>query len=186
MKPAKQRAKLQAALEEQTHVRIEREPSVRGLMAGFVVAIGAKWVLLQETRDGGYFDGYLAIRIADVTKVRRDTSFEGAFARTQPDWPPVAPDGLDLDSTKRVIRTLSAAYPLLSVAQEGDAPDCQWIGSMVGFRKGWLGLHEVKPSARWYRHPASLRISAITKLAVGDAYQTALASIAGDSPPVED
>lgn len=53
--------------------------------------MGAKCVLIAEIDEGGFFNGHTAVRLKDVTAVKRVTSFAERFAWTQPEWPPTAP-----------------------------------------------------------------------------------------------
>jgi len=132
-------------------------------------------------RRGGYFDGYTAVRVRDVRRVRRDRTFEGAFARTQPEWPATAPDGVDLDSTKGMLRTLAATAPLIGIEKEHER-SAIWIGALVGLRRGGVGLHEVRPDATWHRRPLWYERRAVTKATVGNHYLTGLAAVAGARP----
>lgn len=150
-----------------------------------MVGVGPKWVLVQATRDGGYFDGWVACRTTDVAKVRVDDSFEGKFGRTLPDWPPAPPADLDLTSTKRLIRSLSSVVSIVGIEQERRRRGCQWIGVPVGVDRGWLGLREVRPDATWEDQPVGYRLRQITKVEVANAYQVALAQMAGEPPEQE-
>ena len=172
------REKLAAAAKSQTLVRIERRPRRGDRVDGFVVGVGSKWVLVATTMDGGYFDGCAAIRLRDVTRVRRDRSFEGAFARTRPEWPPAAPGAVDLDSTSRMLRTLAATAPLIGIEKERERTGI-WIGELVRLRRGWLRLHEVHPDATWHKRPLWYECRAVTRASVGTHYLTGLAAIAG-------
>lgn len=83
--------KLRRAMNEQRLVRVERSPKYANRLDGFVVDAGKKWSLLAQISDGGFFDGFVAFRLRDVGRVPNDKSFESAYARTRPEWPPVAP-----------------------------------------------------------------------------------------------
>ena len=72
---------LLGAIDSESLVRISRSPRNADRVDGFVHAVGSKWVLIRQTGDGGYFDGLVAVRLKDVVKVRRDTSFQGQFAQ---------------------------------------------------------------------------------------------------------
>jgi hypothetical protein len=170
--------RLRAAQASSTMVRIERRPRYSERVNGFVVGLGSKWVLVAATTDGGYFDGFTAIRARDVTRVRRDRSFEGVFARAQPQWPPTAPGGVDLDSTRRMLRTLAATAPLLGIEKEKER-SATWIGEVVTVRRGWVRLHEVHPDATWHRRPLWYECRAVTRASVGSHYLTGLAAVAG-------
>jgi len=132
---------------------------------GFVLAVGSKWALLAQTGDGGFFDGLVAVRLKDINKVRNDSSFEGRFAQTQPEWPPTAPAGIDLDSTSELIRTLSQVSPLIGIAQERRYHSAMmWIGVVDEVGKGWLWLHEAGPDGTWAPRPLGYKLSRITKV----------------------
>ncbi len=148
-----------------------------------MAAIGSKWVLVAQTRDGGFFDGLVAVRRKEIVKVGRHSSFEGRFAQTQPDWPPSAPAKIDLDTTRGLIRDLSQISPLIGIEQERRFHSAMtWIGVVDEVSKGWLWLHETRPDASWHKRPLGYKLSRITKVVISDQYQTGLAAIAGTTP----
>jgi len=175
--------RLTEAAESATLVRITRSPRNADRVDGFVLSVGAKWVLLSKTGDGGYFDGLVAVRLEHVVKIAEDSTFETRFARTQPEWPPTAPAVVDLDSTKRLVETLSPISPLIGIEQEGRSRSAMtWIGAVDEIDKGWLWLQEVRPNAKWRKQPRGYELSRITKVIVSDRYQTALTAIARTRP----
>jgi hypothetical protein len=182
--PAAVRRKLEASLETQSLVRIERRPKRAGRIDGFVVAIGRKWVLIAATMDGGYFDGHVAIRLRDVAGVRRDRSFEGTFSRTQPEWPPRVPGEIELDSTKGMLETLAATAPLIGIQKERER-SALWIGELVHIKRGWVALKEVRPNATWHKRSLWYELRAITHASVGSHYLTGLAAIASPAAPTD-
>jgi len=121
--------RLRRAAESQALVRIKRSPRNADRVDGIVVAVGSKWALIAHTGDGGFFEGLVAIRVKDVVKVKKESSFEERFARTQPEWPPIAPADLDLDTTAGLLRGMSAISPLLAIEQERRfRSQMAWIG----------------------------------------------------------
>lgn len=174
----RRRRELESVLEERAHVRILRRPKHSYRVDGFVAALGSKWVLVAQTMDGGYFDGYVAFRLRDVTSVTRDRTFEGRFAATQPEWPPSPPGVIDLSSTKRMLRTLAATGPLIGIEKENER-SAVWIGEVVDVRRGWVALHEVRPDGRWRKKALWYRVRAVTSASVGTHYLRGLAQIAG-------
>ena len=58
--------RLRQATESMTLVRIDRSLRNADRVDGFVLALGSKSVLVAQTRDGGFFDGLVAIRLKDV------------------------------------------------------------------------------------------------------------------------
>ena len=120
--------RLRRAVESKALVRIKRSPRNADRVDGIVVAVGSKWALIAQTGDGGFLEGLVAIRVKDVVKVKKDSSFEGRFAQTQPEWPPTAPADLDhLDTTAGLIKGMSTISPLLGIEQESRF-HCKWRG----------------------------------------------------------
>lgn len=175
--------RLTEAVKSATLVRITRSPRNADRVDGFVLSVGAKWVLISKTGDGGYFDGLVAVRLKHVVKIADDSTFETRFARTQPEWPPKAPAAVDLDSTRRLVETLSRISAVIGIEQEGRYRSAMtWIGAVDEIDNGWLGLQEVRPNAKWRKQPRGYKLSRITKVTVSDRYQTALTAIAGTRP----
>ena len=175
--------RLRRAAESQALVRIKRSPRNADRVDGIVVAVGSKWALIAHTGDGGFFEGLVAIRVKDVVKVKKDSSFEECFAQTQPEWPPKAPADLDLDTTPGLLRGMSTISPLLAIEQERRFhSQMLWIGVVDEVTKRWLWLHEVRPNGTWRKRPLGYQLRRITKVFISDRYLTALAAIAGTGP----
>ena len=177
--------RLTKAFDSTSLVRIETSPRNSEILDGFVVGIGAKWVLIAQTGNGGYLDeGLAAVRRKDILKVRMDSSFEHRFAQTQPEWPPTAPDGVKLNATAALIQSLSQISPLNGIEQERrfHSP-MRWIGIVDEIGNGWLWLHQTRPDASWHKRPLGYKLPRITKVTISDRYLTGLAAIAGTHPP---
>ena len=175
--------RLRRAAESQTLVRIKRSPRNTDRIDGIVVGVGSKWALIADTGDAGFFEGWVAIRVKDVVKVKKDSSFRERFAQTQPEWPPTAPANLDLDTTAGLLNGMSAISPLLAIEQERRFhSQMAWIGVVDEVTRRWLWLHEVRPNATWRRRPLGYKLRRITKVYIANRYLTALAAIAGTEP----
>jgi hypothetical protein len=173
--------RLRRAAKSRALVRITRSPRNADRVDGIVVAVGSKWALIAHTGDAGFFEGLVAIRVKDVVKVKKDSSFAEHFARTQPEWPPSAPADLDLDTTAGLLRSMSAVSPLLAIEQERRF-SLMWVGVIDEVTRRWLWLHEVRPNATWHKRPLGYKLRRITKVVISDRYLTALAAIAGTAP----
>lgn len=169
--------RLVAAQEAGTFVRVTRRLRRSTPLDGVVLAVGAKWALVASFVDGGYADGYIAVRVRDVATVSRHRGVGSLFARAQPAWPPVALSGLELDTTKDMLRTLAQHGPLIGVERERERAGL-WIGVIVGFERRWLWLHEVKPDARWHKNPHDYKLGTVTTAWLGGRYLDALAATA--------
>ena len=174
--------KLQRALETESIYRIVRSPNSADDVTGFVVGLGAKWVLIARTGDGGYSDGLAALRIRNVASLTKDRSFETRFALKQPQRSAADLASIDLDSTQRVVETMSDLSRLVCIARDEKVNAAVWIGLYVGKHRKRFGLHEVNPDASWDAEPTGYRFSELTSVTIEDHYMTALAVIAGEPP----
>jgi hypothetical protein len=132
--------------------------------------------------DGGYPDGYVAIRLRDVVAWRvAEESFESKFAKTLPSWPPVVPHaGVDLSSAKTLLETLASGEELFGIEQERRFPGTIWIGRRDAVVGKWIYLLEVKADGTWNSVPRGYKCNRVTKVSIGSHYMTALAQFAGE------
>ena len=172
------RTRLVSAIGSQQMVRIERKPKYSERLDGFIVAVGSKWALIAKTMDGGFFDGYSLFRLADVAKVTRDKSFEGKFARTQPEWPPTIDFKIVLDDTREALRALADNFPLIGIEKDHER-SATWIGEIEELDVKWLWLMEVRPDASWHTKPLGYKLKSIRTISVGTHYLVGLHEIAG-------
>jgi hypothetical protein len=175
------RSRLDSAIGEQHMIRVERAPKFADRLDRFVVAVGDKWALMAQSSDGGFFNGYVALRLSDVKWINRDTTFETAFAKTQPEWPPVCPFEVDLNSTSRVLEGLGHDGELIGIQKDNER-SATWIGKLEEVRKRVVYLHEVRPNATWHSAPLGYKLKAITTVEVATHYLRGLVAIAGSSP----
>jgi hypothetical protein len=177
----KTRLRLVRAIGEQHIIRVERAPKFADRLGGFVVAVGDEWALMAQSSDGGFFSGYVAFRVSDVEKISRDKTFETAFAKTQPEWPPVSPPEVDLDSTSGVLEGLGHDGALIGIQKDNER-SALWIGKLDEVRKRVVYLHEVRPDSTWHPAPLGYKLKAITTVEVATHYLQGLAAIAGTGP----
>ncbi|MHA7239115.1 hypothetical protein [Arthrobacter sp. TMS1-12-1] len=183
----KTRSRLLTAQQEQFMVRLGRRSRPGQRVDGFVVAVGRKWVLLAQTMDGGFFDGYAAVRLREISRVRPDRSFEQQFAKTRPEWPPGVPSGRpipDLDTTSGMLKSFLAPGVLFSIERDKKY-DAVWIGVPNELTRRYLYLWEVRPDATWHDAPQGYARRSITVARIGDHYLEGLAAIAGPAPSAE-
>jgi len=174
-------ARLTRAIAEQHMIRVDRVPKFADRLSGFVVAVGDEWALMAQSFDGGFFNGYVAFRLGDVKRIKRDKSFETAFAKTQPEWPPVYPYEVGLDSTTDALEGLGRGGALIGIEKENELSGI-WIGRLDEVRKRVVYLHEVRPDATWHSAPLGYKLKAITTVEVATHYLQGLAAIAGTGP----
>jgi hypothetical protein len=174
------RRRLREALDSQDLVRVRLLPKHADRLSGFVLGIGDEWALLSLTMDGGYFDGYMVFRLKDIDHVRNDSGFEGRFARTQPQWPPIAPP-VDLDSTIGVVTSLASSSRLIGIEKAGQR-SAICIGTLLRAGRKWTWLHEVRPDGTWEARPRRHKTRRIANVQIDTHYLTALNETADDQP----
>jgi hypothetical protein len=182
--PTATQGKLRAAIDKQHIVRVERKPKYADRLDGFVVLVGERWALMARTSDGGFFNGFVAFRIRDVTRIKKDRTFETEFAKTQPEWPPAYPHDIRLRTTADVIEGMSLGTMLMGLKKENER-SAIWIGKFDEIIKRWVYLLEVHPDATWYAAPLGYQLKAITSVEIGSHYLVGLTAIAGDPPAME-
>jgi len=177
---------LRRAQDERALVRLDRGKDV-DRVDGYVVSVGAEWVLLAYLDGAIVFDGHTALRVEDVRHVRHlpnaDMVRQALTLRGQ--WPPAPPpEALDLDDVRGLLTSL-AAQPLVAVHLEHDDPDSCWIGAPAGLGDRSLRLLEIMPSAVWNTRPTKHRVERITRVGIGGRYEDALLSVAGPPPALD-
>jgi hypothetical protein len=178
---------LRRALEDKSHVVIERGIKKADQILGYVLAMDQSWMLMAKTRDGGYLDGFTALRVADVTKVRADSSFESQFLRHMDQWPPAEPSApIDLSGPQSIITSAAALQTLVTLYTEQKWPDECYIGAPVDWEKKRVWLLEVDGQARWERDMSAYRLKKMTRIEFGGDYEKALLAVAGPLPPRTD
>jgi hypothetical protein len=166
-------------------VQIRRGISGADLIEGYVLDVGARWVLLGEIDDGIRTDGVVAIRIKDIrgVKSRENANFVRRALELQGEWPPRAPDPpIDLSDRRAVITSFAQIFPVLALHIERRDPDVCFIGVFRGFTKRWVRLREVTWRATWEPEDSGFRRRDITRVDGGGHYQRALLSVAGPPP----
>jgi ribosomal protein S18 acetylase RimI-like enzyme len=129
-------------------------------------------------------DGFVAVRAADIRSVRasRWQSFTRGVAERQGTWPPSAPDGLDLTTTRGLVRTVGVAAPLVSLSKEHRSTSSCRIGSPTSLGRRSVWLLEVDPDARWDPHATRFRYRDLTRIEFLGAYERDLRRAAGPRP----
>jgi len=170
------RQRLREAADDQVLVRLRRSGDLEDV-DGVVLGVGRRWVLLAATEETGHLEGHVAVRLKHVRDVERSTSFATRFAPTQHGWPPVLPDGVDLDRTSELVRAMAALGDLVSVQQEKWVPGVMWVGAVDEVRDGWLWLLEVRVDGSWHDEPLGYPLRRISMVAVGSRYLATLGSV---------
>lgn len=176
------RKRLTRAREGGSGLRVVRSLDGADALEGFVLSIGAKWVLLARLGDA-CLDGFVVLRLRDVARAQpiRSGMFYERLLKVRRELPPVSPVHLDLDSTDGLMRTAAAALSLVTLHIERDDPDVCFIGVPVEIADKSVWLQEINPQAVWNDTLSRWRYGEITRLDFGGRYESALIEVAG--PP---
>ena len=129
-------------------------------------------------------NGYLALRLSDVSRVKRcggPDDFVGRALAARGEWPP-APVDVDLDSVAGLIKTAADVAPLVTLLVEEDDPNVCFIGRPVRFTDRSVRLLEITPKAKWAQRPTKWAFKDVTRVDFGGRYEDALAVVGGPPP----
>jgi hypothetical protein len=155
---------------------------------GFVVAVSTDWVVLRELDDSLFLDGYSAIRLEVVKKVRpvkdRERFIEELLsARGQ--WP-VEPLVGNFIKTKDVVRFIWASGNLVRIYEGTKHPEKFWVGIPYKPKKRSVTVECLDPDGTWSPKPGKFWYGYTTRLSWGHLYETTLREIAGPAPTDSD
>jgi hypothetical protein len=166
---------LKRAQAGRTFVRIHRSIEKGDSVDGYVLGVGRKWLLVAEL-DELDLVGVSAIRTRDVRRVRRRKVQATArhVLELRGQWPPTAPQTIDLDRSRSVLSALVSEHALVSVFIERRAADCCWVGVPTSFRSKGFQLRGLNPDLSWGTKPTRWRWKHVTRLDVDNRYLRAL------------
>jgi hypothetical protein len=175
------RAELQRALEERSPVRVQRENIQPGAIHGYVVGLSRDFCLIAEVGDAIRFDGYLAIAVADISRVETDPAREFVDRALALRGEALAiPQDFRLDDWAAIARSAAAAAPLISVNMiEDEEGEISYVGQVADIDTGAIVLRELDPNAAWYPDTGAYEFEAIGSIGFGSGYLDALWQVAG-------
>ncbi|RBY88029.1 hypothetical protein DQ244_15805 [Blastococcus sp. TBT05-19] len=178
------RAELDEAATRLALVRVSRSIPGSDELDGFVMGTGRAWVLLALLDPGVHLNGYVALRLADVSDVEvrggLDT-FVGRALAARGEWPPVGAD-VDLESAGELIRTAADVAPLVTLHLEEDDPTECFVGRPVRFTSRSVHLLFITPEAEWDGTSDEWSFAEVTRVDFGGRYEEALALVGGAPP----
>jgi hypothetical protein len=122
---------LQRAFRQDDFVVVHRCIEGSDDVQGYVVGIGARWVLLNVASDDVFLNGYAALRLDDVVGVEG-----GGHGHLLPRGlkalgeHPVVPRDVPLDGPAELSRALAARFGMLTIHLELDDPEVCHIGRL--------------------------------------------------------
>lgn len=174
-------ARLRGSLKTGRAVRIRRNIRETDVLDGYVMAIGAKWVLLTVLKDVS-LDGFTAVRLKDIKKVGRGHApkFWRRALELQGEWPPARPSmEVSLDGIRKLFASTGDALVAFHIERED--PHVCFVGVPLKTSRKWLTVEEVSAKAKWRAGPSQFSLKSITRVDFEGGYLAALTAVAGPS-----
>jgi hypothetical protein len=178
----KVKTQLARAAEKLELVRLRRDIPDADEVEGYVLEVGAEWVLLARFDPEVFLNGFELVRRSDVVGAgkRHARQFFRRALELHGEWPPVRPEWeIPLDDVSSLLSAVAAHRPLLTIHTEADDPDVCFIGAPVKVGRRRLSLVEATPRAVWAAKPTKWPLEDITRIDFGGRYEQALYDVAG-------
>ncbi|MCU1370213.1 MAG: hypothetical protein JWO77_1407 [Ilumatobacteraceae bacterium] len=176
------RKELSAAWAADELVLLRRSIWKADVLEGFVVDLDEDWVVLHIVYDVG-LNGWSVVRLDTIRTVEREpaNSFLPRALAHFGEQPALIL--ADMTSGRDAIRSLAAAFPLLTIFTEARDPRTAAVGRPVRTGKNKLDLLEITADGTWDgRDPIRVRYGDITRIDVGGRYEQALHELGGYPP----
>ncbi|MFC9353291.1 hypothetical protein [Arthrobacter sp. NPDC057013] len=152
---------------------------VRGVERhGVVQEIGEEWVLMAAVRDGGYLNGYMALRLDLIRRVRAAHGLED-FLRRRPDWPPAPLASGISTGAQGILERGTENSQVLSVFLEEKWEGIFFVGVPVKFSKKTVDMVTIGKNARWEEGTFKVRYKDLSQISFGGDYEKALWAAVG-------
>lgn len=175
------RRRLLEARESGKPVWLTRSLDTADWIEGFVVDVGADWVLLAHAWDL-HLDGWMAVRLDTVEDVGHTRSGKALRRALELRGEQVARIPVDLSGPGEIIRSMARRTPLITLHREHKRSDVSWIGRPVRLTRKAVHIVQVGPRAQWYDAPTRFGLRGITRIEIGARYERALYELAGEPP----
>ena len=148
----------------------------RDRVAGYIVGVGPRWVLMAVVGAGFRMDGFRAFRIRDLSRLDAPLDSRGFIATAHRLFrisPPKMPTA-ELTSLAALFRSIPARYGPIAVHTELARPHVCFIATVqrVSAREVWL--RTITPDAVWEVPHTSYKLSDVTRITIADEYVLAL------------
>jgi hypothetical protein len=179
MKKAEVYPRLKEALETGEMIRLQRTFDTWSTF-GPVVGLSKKWMLIHEVCSC-HFDGWQAIRLADIKSIESDPTFVPQFMKQRGQNSQAQPL-LDLTNVASILKTAHLVFPLVTIELEKLLPETSYVGQVDHIDRSHVWLSEITPAAVWNRTRV-YPLKKITKVYLGDEFCNCLWEIAAGSAP---
>jgi hypothetical protein len=160
-------------------VRASLEPEGKHL-EGVLLALGRSWTILARLDDSGFFDGFDALRLVDISTIenafpRRPLLVRG-LQRRRAQLPSVPV--LDLDSTRKLLSSAQRWFPLVTIDREEVNPGACEIGTILRTSANAYSIRLIDARAEMEKRSRRYRTVDVTRVAFGGRYENTLADAA--------
>lgn len=177
------RSRLSRSMGELLPVGISRRCAPNEPVDGIVLDLADEWVLLAVLRDGGYFNGFTVLRVADISTVNSKKTFIPFLHSHQP-WPPARPkEPIDLTGPASFLADVARTATVVGLWTEVRQPDMLWIGAPVEWGKKSAWVLTIDPNATWEDLMIKVKFKHLTRVDFSDDYINAVLELAGPMPP---
>jgi hypothetical protein len=173
-------AQLKSAMHSGTLVRFNR-PFEESPAEGYIVAVGPDFFLLALVSDHIRFNGFQAMRIVDVRRLRPHpfTAFVESALKKRRERRPKKPK-VSVSSLRALLLSAQKSFPLVTIHRERIDPDVCQIGRVMRVTTATLSLLEITPGAVWEEAPTQHALKQITRVDFGGDFEDALHLVGGD------
>jgi len=177
------RTSLAAALESESLVSVACSAKPDSAHNGFVVGLGAGWVLLHWLDPSIRLNGYIALPLDDVDEVTVLTADDSVAvpALELRGIGPVPVPQIALDELPSLLASIDRGYPLVTIHREWREPDVFVVGRVAQLGEDSFILRHVTAAGRW-GDSGGYRYDDVTRVDFGGDYEDALALVAGPVP----
>ncbi|MFE4541041.1 hypothetical protein [Arthrobacter sp. NPDC056727] len=172
------RSRLEGSKANQHPVSIARSVLIGVERHGVVQEIGDEWVILAAVRDGGYLNGYMALRLDLIRHVRAEHGLE-EFLKQGPAWPPGQVVTGATNSPRSLLESGIETSGVLSVFMEKKCERTFFVGVPVKYSKKAAELVTIGTKARWEDGTFKVRYKDLTQISFGGDYEKALWATVG-------
>ncbi len=148
---------------------------------GFVAAVSKQWCVLRVVVEG-VPDGVVLVRTSDIRALKKPKSnrtLAEAALKATGQWPPRAPELLDLHDVRSVLFTAASVGPIIGYAAERERQRAFYVGYVFRITKRSVWITDVDPRGRRSKRALDWPLETITRVDISSAYLQTVARVAG-------
>jgi len=180
---------MEAAARDGVLVSVERDVFEDAEDLGFVAGVGSTLFALERVSESIRLDGLSILRLDDVTELE-DPHEHADFVTTALRLRGETRRGeavLDLSGWRSALQGLLASRsgdeaPIVALHEEDDDEAPCRIGAITEVGDERVRMVEIDPNADWSTQASEVRLSGITRIDFGGAYEDALRLVGGACP----